>query len=516
MISSNREFLFLTVFISGMTTLAIEFTCSRMLQTVYGTSNIVWANVIGLVLLFLTLGYFIGGRLADNNPNPKLFYWLICLAGFSSVLFLLLTSVLLKSTAFTLASLNVGAILGSLIGVCISIAIPITLLGCISPFAIRLGVRNVEEAGRVSGRIYAISTWGSLLGTYLPVLWVIPMAGSRWSAVIFGALLLIAGIIGLLLETRKISAAAFLPVILIPIVYIWTTGNIKNTPGQIFETESQYNYVEVVRKNPCNYLRLNEGQVVHSQYCDNKAFMQPGVWTHMLTAPYFNSPDYFSAHKEKPVESLMVIGLGAGTVPKAYMQCFGPMAVDGIEIDPTVVDVGRKYFAMNEPTLKVIVGDGRYELNKLKKTYDAVAIDAFKLPYIPWHLCTQEFFEEVKAHMNTHGVLAINVGRTPRDRRMVEAMTATLQQVFPSVHTIDADDLNTALIATVEKTSHQNYIENSRTISASTPPILVNALEKAGRRLVKTVASDVIFTDERAPVETITDSIVLNFVLGEG
>jgi hypothetical protein len=179
-----------------MSTLAIEFTTSRMLQTVYGTSNIVWANVIGLVLLFLTLGYFVGGRLADRRPHPHVFYQLVSWAGFSSVFFLLLTSVMLRTAVTALSTLNVNAIISSLIGVIIALAVPITLLGCVSPFAIRLAVQNVSEAGRISGRIYAISTWGSLLGTYLPVLLTIPLLGSRITAVLFGTLLFIIGIIG--------------------------------------------------------------------------------------------------------------------------------------------------------------------------------------------------------------------------------------------------------------------------------------------------------------------------------
>ena len=108
MTKPGRNYLFFTVFVAGMSTLAIEFTTSRMLQTVYGTSNIVWANVIGLVLLALTLGYFIGGRWADKRPYPQTFYTLVTIAGFASVFFLLLTSVILKTAAAAMAAINVN------------------------------------------------------------------------------------------------------------------------------------------------------------------------------------------------------------------------------------------------------------------------------------------------------------------------------------------------------------------------------------------------------------------------
>jgi spermidine synthase len=501
----------MTVFVAGMSTLAIEFTTSRMLQTVYGTSNIVWANVIGLVLLFLTVGYFVGGRLADKRPYPQTFYALVTWAGFSGVFFLLLTSVLLKTAASALAAVNVGAIASSLIGVVFALAVPITLLGCISPFAIRLAVQNVEEAGRVSGRIYAISTWGSLLGTYLPVLLVIPLAGSRLTALIFGGLLLLVGLGGLWqTQARSRFAALLLPTILLPVALAWTSGGIKAYEGQIFETESAYNYIQVVRQGECNYLLLNEGQAYHSFYCDGGEVTRVSVWSIMLAAPFFNEP---------PVEinRLAVIGLAAGTIPKQYTRVFGPLPIDGIELDGEIVQAGVDYFALDEPNINLIVGDGRYQLNQLNYRYDVITIDAYKVPYIPWHLTTQEFFAEVRDHLTETGVVAMNVGRAPQDRRLIDAMTATLQTVYPTVHAIDVPgSLNTILVATVQPTTLDNLTQNLTQLDESVDPLLRAALETAVTNHVANRPSDVIFTDERAPVETIIDSLVLRHLLSEG
>ncbi len=500
-----------------MSTLAIEFTTSRMLQTVFGTSNIVWANVIGLVLFFLTVGYFLGGWLADRKPQPRLFYALVTLAGICGIFFLLLTSLLLKSAASALASVNVGPILSSLVGVLLALAVPITLLGCISPFAIRLGVRNVEEAGRMSGRIYAVSTWGSLLGTYLPVLLVIPLAGSRWTAIIFGSLLLLVGLIGLWRSDRGLGVAgAALTLLVIPIALLWSQGQIKDQPGQIFETESAYNYVQVIRRDDCNYLLLNEGQAFHSYYCDGGRVPRVSVWSIMMAAPYFNQLTPAEANAG-PVGSLAVIGLAAGTIPKQFTNVFGPIPIEGIELDPDIVEAGRNYFALNEPNIHVIVGDGRYELNRLPGRYDVITIDAYKVPYIPWHLTTQEFFQEVRAHLNDDGVVAINVGRAPADRSLVEAMTATLQTVFPTVHTIDIPgSLNSILIATVEPTQAGTLAHNLAKLDPTADPLLREVLQTAVSNLVPTAASDVIFTDERAPLETIVDALVLRYLLEEG
>ncbi|MDX1413915.1 MAG: fused MFS/spermidine synthase [Candidatus Promineifilaceae bacterium] len=507
----GRKYLFLTVFVAGMSTLAVEFTTSRMLQTVYGTSNLVWANVIGLVLLFLTVGYFLGGWLADRYPYPFAFYLLVSLAGFSSVFFLLLTSVLLRTAASAMAVVNLGAILSSLIGVFFTLALPITLLGCVSPFAIRLAVRDVQEAGRISGRIYALSTWGSIMGTYLPVLLVIPLAGSRITAVLFGTLLLLVGLLGLWRSNPRAALyTSLLPLSLLPFIIIWTKGGIKAYEGQIFETESAYNYVQVVRDGDCNYLLLNEGQAYHSFYCDGGRVPRVSVWSIMLAAPFFNPA---------PVEvhNLAVIGLAAGTIPKQYSHVFGSLKIDGIELDPAIVQAGRDYFALDDPNLQVIVGDGRYELNQLESTYDVITLDAYKVPYIPWHLTTREFFREVRAHLTDQGTVAVNVGRAPDDRRLVEAITATLLTVFPTVHAIDVPGaLNTILVATVQPTSADNLRTNLENMESDADPLLTQALQTAAGHLVPSAAGDVIFTDERAPVETIIDSLVLRFLLEEG
>ncbi len=521
---SDRAYLYLTVFAGGMTTLAVEFVTSRMLQTVYGTSNIVWANVIGLVLLFLTVGYFLGGRLADRDPSPRFFYALVTAAAFSSVLFLLLTSLLLRGAASALAAVNVGAIASSLVGVVFALAVPITLLGCLSPFAIRLAVRDVGEAGRISGRIYAVSTWGSLLGAYLPVLLVIPLAGSRATAVIFGAVLLLVGLGGLWRSGRRAGlGGAALSLLLLPAVLAWGGGPVKSYPGQIFETESAYNYIQVVRQQDCNFLLLNEGQAYHSYYCDGGRVPRISVWSVMLAAPYFNDPQTTPV-EESPVRRMAVIGLAAGTIPKQATQIFGPIAVDGIELDPEIVQAGRDYFALDEPNIHVIVGDGRYELNRLPGGYDLITIDAYKVPYIPWHLTTQQFFAEVDAQLAANGVVAVNVGRAPEDRRLVEAMTATMATVFPTIHAVDVPgSLNTILIATRRATDDANLQRNAERLSAATggpavaaDGLLPAVLDVTAANLVPATASELVFTDERAPLETLVDSLVLRYLLREG
>jgi spermidine synthase len=501
------------VFVAGMSTLAVEFTASRLLQTVYGTSNLVWANVIGLVLLSLTAGYFIGGRLADRRPRATVFYGLVAVAGFCAVFFLMLTGAVLREAASALAIMNVGAIAGSLLLVVLALVVPVTLLGCLSPFAIRLAVRDVAEAGRISGRIYAISTLGSLLGTYLPVLVVIPVAGSRLTAVLFGSLLLLIGLVGLWRTGagRRVKLAALaLPILLLPFIAVWLRGGLKSYDGQLYETESAYNYIQVVRQDDCNYLLLNEGQAYHSFYCDGGRVPSISVWSIMLAAPYFNVAP-------RSPERMAVVGLAAGTIPKQFTQVFGPIPIDGIELDPAIIDAGRRYFALNEPNIRAIAGDGRYVLAGLPGPYDIITIDAYKVPYIPWHMTTREFFVEVSERLSETGVVAVNVGRVPGNRRLVDAVGATLLEVFPTVHAIDVPDtLNTILVATKQPTAADNLRANLAGLPPDADPLLRDALAAAAAHLAEVRTGGPVMTDDRAPTEAISDSIVIRYLLENG
>ena len=179
--------------------------------------------------------------------------------------------------------------------------------------------------------------------------------------------------------------------------------------------------------------------------------------------------------------------------------------------------MGRKYFDMNEPNLNVIIQDGRWALDHSSKTYSVVGVDAYRLPYIPWNLTTREFFQEVRAHLSGDGVLVINVGRTPGDRRLIDAMAGTLESVFPSVYVVDVPDtFNSILYATVQPTQAGNLAANLALMDAATPPLLRDATARAVAYLQPTPVSQTVFTDDLAPVEQLTNSIVIRFVLDGG
>jgi hypothetical protein len=288
----------------------------------------------------------------------------------------------------------------------------------------------------------------------------------------------------------------------------------------LFEDESAYNYIQVQEDaNGSRYLYLNEGQGIHSQWHKEVyGFWDsyPRTWEFFLSAPYFNAPPYSPDN----VDSLLVIGLAAGTIARQYTLVYGHIPIDGIEIDPGVVEAGARYFDMNAealPNLTVYIQDGRYMLNQLDRRYSVIAVDAYRPPYIPWHLTTVEFFEEVRERLRDNGVVAVNVGRTNTDRRLVEAMAQTLREVFPSVHAMDVPrSFNTILVATVQPTIPQNLSGNLSALPADIDPLLRDTLHWGASSLVPIQPSDIVFTDDRAPVETLVDSIVINFLLSGG
>lgn len=513
----GNTYLYLTVFTSGMATLAIELSASRLLGSVFGTSNIVWANVIGLILLYLTIGYFVGGRWADRSPHYSTLYKIIIWGAFLSAIIPLVARPVLRLAADSVVDAEAGLAIGSFVSIMVLFSVPITLLGCVSPFAIRLAIQTPETAGRISGQIYAISNVGSLIGTFTPVLFLIPELGTYQTFLLFAGLLYTVGFIGLWRHTGiKAFMWLWMPLV-VGLITIWALDGPLRSPleGQelLFEDESAYNYIQVQENQEgYRYLYLNEGQGVHSIWHPTD-FLYNGTWDYFLTAPYFNTPPY----RPDNLQSALVIGLAAGTIPRQYIEVYGDIPIDGVEIDGGIVEAAEQYFDMNStymPSLDVHVEDGRYVLRQLDERYSVIAIDAYRPPYIPWHLTTVEFFQEVQEHLLPNGVVAINVGRTNSDRRLVDAMTNTLSEVFPVVHAVDVpSSFNTILYATQQPTNVENLQVNINGLPEDSHPALRSVLNSSLQNLVPSVRSDILFTDNRAPLETLVDSLVLDFLV---
>jgi spermidine synthase len=511
-----KKYLLFTVFISGLTSLAVELAASRLLGNYFGSSNMVWASIIGLILIYLTAGYFIGGNWADRSPKFGTLYRILAWAGLTVTLVPAISRPVLRWAANAFDSLQMGVMIGSFVTVMILFIIPVILIGMASPFAIRLAIQDNQEAGRISGRIYAISTLGSFIGTFIPVLFLIPTVGTYRTFLIHGAVLLMVALIGLKLTEgwRSLLPLAWMPVVVIGLFFFATRGTDKNSTGMIYETESAYNYIQVLEVDGFHLLRLNEGQGWHSKYHPT-IVNYFGPWEQVLVAPFFNPAPV----KVENIKSMAIVGLAAGTTARQATLVYPNISIDGFEIDPKIVEVGKTFFGMNLPALHVFIQDGRWGLQHSSKKYQVVSVDAYRPPYIPWHLTTREFFQTVHEHLTDDGVMVINIGRAPDDRRLINSLASTIRMEFASIFVIDLPGtFNSILFASVQPASVDNLAANYDSLLASPkiPPLLLETMQLTLTNLQPDPPGAQVFTDDLAPIEGITNDMIVKFMLAGG
>jgi predicted membrane-bound spermidine synthase len=533
---AQARLLILLVFVAGACSLAVELAASRLLAPYFGTSLFIWANLIGLILVYLTVGYYVGGRIADRFPRPSVLYGMTTVAAFLISLIPFISRPIMHWSQSSFATYSIGVFYGSLVSVILLFALPMILLGCVSPFAIRLSIDQLGRSGRTAGQLYAISTAGSIVGTFLPVLWLIPSIGTYRTFFTFAVCLLLVSVIGLVAsgarpgpDNTRLDGAqprkkhfnknilAMLLLIPMALSVFTISGPIKPAFGSngggtlITERESAYNYIQVVQVGSETQLILNEGVGIHSIY-DPGQMITGGPWDYFMVAPFFNNPPF----TPEQVHRAAIIGLGAGTGVRELTAAYGNIPIDGVEIDSTIVDLAHQYFHMNEPNLHVIIQDGRYWLATTSQKYDIIAIDAYQQPYIPFQLTTQEFFSEVRDHLTPTGTVILNAGRTGSDYRLVDALAQTMHAVFPNVYLIDtARFTNTMIIGTNARTSPGNFQNNFDSLSNSLlAQVATNSIQFGKIREVH--GSTVFFTDDRAPVEQLIDQIILGAVQNQG
>ncbi len=503
--------LLLLVFWSGLVTLGAELAASRLLAPFFGTSTLVWAALIGLILVYLSIGYWLGGRWADRSPRYETMIGIVTAAAVLVGVVPVIASPVLRLSVEGFAALNAGLLLGSLAGVLLLFTAPMILLGCVSPFAIRLLANDPDHLGRDAGQLYAISTLGSFVGTFLPVLWLIPEYGTRSTFFLFALSLLVVAALAAAMLARRALPWPMLGIVGVLAMALWMRGQgIKPQANLLYEGESLYHYIRVVEQDGWRMLELNEGQGVHSIYRPGEE-MTGGIWDFYLLAPFFNPAPYDASARAK---EWAIIGSAAGSTPRSIQTVYPNDRVTGIEIDGEVVEVGNEFFGMEElQNLSVVVEDGRTWLARDEGRYDVIGIDAYRQPYIPFHLTTVEFFTGAREHLKEYGVVAINVGRAPGDWRLVEALASTMQQVFPNVYAIEMDSsYNTLLIGTNQPVAPEDISANLRAV---TDPHLKRLVDRARGHVRAPEGNGLVFTDDRAPVEQVIDMMIAKFVTQE-
>jgi predicted membrane-bound spermidine synthase len=531
------RFLLLTVFLAGVGTLGVEMIASRLLAPFFGTSQPIWAVVIGMTLIYLAAGYHLGGRLADRRPEERTLYQIIALAGVLTALIPPLARPILQLAQQTLAQLAVGGFLGALFGVLALFAAPVTLMAMVSPFAVRLQLRRVEQgvaaAGATVGTISALSTLGSIIGTFATVLLLIPALGTARTTFLFAGFLALLGALGLR-DRRGLVALAL--VALIAALTLFTSGSTKSAGCAgctlVYETESQYNYIQVAtREHPLLgtqvALLLNEGLAIHSFF--NTRYAETGdpldtttgggPWDYFALAPYF-----VKDRDPSEITSLAMLGSAAGTVPQQFLALYGPETrIDAVEIDPRIIELGREHFALRDaavsgehPNYHSHAADARHWLatQPADARYDVIGMDAYHQPYIPFHLTTVEFFQLVSAHLSEEGVAVVNAGVGPDgDTRLGQSLARTMADVFPEVYIIDTARFGNQIIVGVKRAQGDGLAHFVANYERINDPALRAMMETVvARTFDPTETTYAPLTDDRAPIEALVDSLIFKAV----
>jgi spermidine synthase len=492
----------LLVFVVGMSTLGAEIAAARLMAPFFGASTIVWANTIGIVLVALSIGYWLGGRLADRHPHKRGLCMLVLVASLLFAAIPMVADPLLSLSVRAFDQVSVGAFAGSLFGVLVLVALPVLMMGAAAPWAIRLRIDMVEHSGQVAGRLYAISTVGSLAGTWLSALLLIPLVGTQRTFLFFALLAALVASLGLrgrwLLAPVAVAALMAVP-----------TGTVKAATDRggvvIHEADTTHQYARVVEyPDGQRNLELNEGQAVHSIYRPDTV-LTGDVWDGYLAVPF--------AVRREPPRTMAILGNGAGTTMRAYGRYFPQTRIDGVEIDGELSDIGREYFDLRDrPEVRLFAEDARPFLRRSDGGYDAIFVDAYRQPYIPFYLSTIEFFELVRDRLAPGGVLIVNVGHPEGSDELEEVLTATIGEVFPNVKRDPLEPTNTLLVASEAEVSAANL----EAAAPSLPEDVARLVRQTALRLAPGLEGGEVYTDDRAPVEWLIDKSIVEYAAGAG
>jgi predicted membrane-bound spermidine synthase len=498
----------LIAFVVGAASLGTEIAAARLLAPYFGASTIIWANTIATVLVALSIGYALGGRLADRRADLRGLCLVVLAASVLLALVPFVGDPFLKLSVNALGSLSVGGFLGSLAAVLVLVAVPVILLGAVAPYASRLSVRSVAETGQTIGNLYAISTVGSLVGTFLAALALIPLIGTHRTFLVFALSLAIVAAVGLRSWRSVLVVGLVAGSLAVPPAAI---GSSVSGGRVIASAETEYQYARVVQfPGGVRWLQLNEGVAVHSLYRPG-TFLTGGYWDDFLVLPFAaRTAATRAGAAPAPPRRIAILGDAAGTIARAYGHFYPDTRVDAVELDGELTTLGRRYFHLSGPRLHLYTADARPWLEASDVHYDSIFLDAYRQPYIPFYLITREFFALARRHLAPGGTFIVNVGHLPNSGALEQVVTATLRSVFPHVIRDRFSPDNSLLVASARPVSAAEMLAQAAAAPASLHPLLGDVAQTLSRPLT----GGTVYTDDRAPVEWLTDLSILRYAAG--
>ena len=415
--NSRMFLLLLNIFIAGFVVIALEILGIRILASVFGYSIFVWGTIIGIVLISLSIGYYGGGLIADRSCSFSTIYKVIL----GGTFYLALT---ITSYPFLLKFMGKwDQILGITAASVILLVPPSILLSMVSPIAIKALLKEKGQ-GKTIGGIYALSNLGSILGVFVTTFMLIPFLGSKATLLLCFAVLIIAALIGLKLENP--SKKIFLILLVIGLVLFSASFAIAEPvkKGTVLKTESVYNSIEIRDSLGTRYLLLNGHPMSYTDTPER------------LENYFYDAVAVFPELMEK--DDILILGFGTGTVSGKIEAFYPDVFVEGVEIDPKVVELAREYFGLRESEKLVVhVDDARHFVQITPRKYSIIFNNTINAKFIPFHLVTKEFFELSSNKLDEDGVLVNYSFYTNEKTILRDSIARTMCEIFPSVYYLD-------------------------------------------------------------------------------
>jgi predicted membrane-bound spermidine synthase len=419
----------LLVFGGGAIGMMLELAGARVLAPYFGNSLFVWTSLIGVMLGFMSLGYFLGGRLADRKLDAGNLFWILVGAAAAIALVNSMAAALLPGLAEGEARRSLAVVSAAIL-----FAVPSTLLGMVSPYCIRLRMHAVEDSGATVGTLYAISTVGSIVGTFAAGFWLLAVFGTHDLLVLLAAGLaaLALLVVGRTLDWRRIAALA----LLVALVVLGLAAPVQ--AEESIDTGYDRYFIREIRDpvsgRPLVLLTRDDKGAESASYADT------GEPYRMQYYAYYD----MAVAMHGPVERALMIGGGTFSYPRLFVAASPGATIDAVEIDPALRDIGESFFGLRDDSrISIHLEDGRTFLNRASGPYDVVFVDAFKSEQtVPWQLTTREAWKRTYELLDDDGVLVMNVIGSPTDERAAffGALFATIADVFPHTSAFAVQD----------------------------------------------------------------------------
>ena len=408
-------YVYLAVIVSGASVLAIELLGTRVIAPFYGASLYLWSTLISVTLAALSLGYAIGGRWADRGATLSRFCIIIGIAGLWVAAIPWLRVPILSITG------GLGLRAAVLITAVVLFFPPLTLLGIVSPYAIRLKANSLNVVGRTAGNLYAVSTLASVAAAIATGFFLIPSIGVFRLLLLIGSALVGTAAIGLAGKSKTSASLTALLVIVAGTLLYLVAPKLAANPkiGLIAAEDSAYGEIRVVDLDDTRYMIIDGG--MHTGV-DTVTWESHFQYVHVLEI----AKGFFGQAGE-----MLLVGLGGGSVVKNFAR--DGWRVDAVEIDPVVTRMARDFFGLSESEARVYTMDGRQYLIGHDKIYNFIVMDAFGSSSIPFHLVTEEAFGLIRSRLAPDGILAMNFEAVGWHDVIVKSLAATANRQFKHV-----------------------------------------------------------------------------------